>query len=52
MIDINNKKLTTMHSYYLYLPDNFLLRQYYKGHFKKNVFKHPRKTDEQMHFEL
>lgn len=30
MLDVNNKKLTTMHSYYFYVSDNFLLRQYYK----------------------
>lgn len=51
MLDINIKKMTTMHSYYFYVSDNFLLRQYYKRN-KKNVSKHPRKIDEQMHFEL
>lgn len=37
MLDINIKKMTTMHSYYFYVSDNFLLRQYYKRNKKKCI---------------
>lgn len=37
MLDINIKKMTTMHSYYFYVSDNFLLRQYYKRNKKKYI---------------
>lgn len=54
MLDVNNKKLTTMHSYYLHVPDNFQ-RIYLDNiikEIKRIVSKHPTKNDELMHFEL
>lgn len=36
-LTLTSKKLTTMHSYYFYVSDNFLLRQYYKRNKKRCI---------------